>query len=142
MYSPGTSIRVSITLLICWRGPNPDGKGPDLPSAIPPIQASLGGIKIRRVPPVFMPRIPSSSPSMAASPLSLHPTVKINGTEVPVPDDWAGYDQANRDEGFFGAIDIPVPFALLNANTDIQVTFADSGGKVSSMVLDVHTIIP
>ena len=31
MYSPGTSILVSITLLICCLGPNPAGRGPGFP---------------------------------------------------------------------------------------------------------------
>ena len=32
MYSPGTSILVSMTRLICCLGPNPAGKGPGFPS--------------------------------------------------------------------------------------------------------------
>lgn len=70
--------------------------------------------------------------------LSKAPTLTVNGTEVDVPGDWKGYDQANRDD-FFGVIDIDVPIDLLNINNVIEVTFPDTGGRVSSMILNVES---
>jgi hypothetical protein len=67
------------------------------------------------------------------------PTVTVNGTNVDVPNDWAGYDQTNRDD-FFGVIEIPVPVELLNTDNTVTVTFPDSGGRVSSMILNVEAI--
>ncbi|EWH09185.1 Beta-agarase [Catenovulum agarivorans DS-2] len=72
---------------------------------------------------------------------SLKPTLTMNGTQVEVPSDWAGYDQKNRKDGFFGSIDIPVPYNLIKANNQIKVTFPDNGGKVSSMILEVSNKI-
>jgi hypothetical protein len=72
--------------------------------------------------------------------LSKAPVVTVNGTELTVPDDWAGYDQANRDR-FFGALEMDVPFDILQNNNDIQVTFSDAGGHISSMILEVFTEI-
>ncbi|QDT70821.1 Beta-porphyranase A precursor [Planctomycetes bacterium MalM25] len=67
------------------------------------------------------------------------PEVTVNGTQVDVPADWKGYDQANRDD-FFGMIEIPVAIELLQANNDISVTFPDTGGRVSSMILAVEAV--
>jgi len=68
---------------------------------------------------------------------SKQPTVTVNGTEVEMPTDWKGYDQANRDD-FFGMIEIPVPLELIQATTEVGVTFPDAGGHVSSMILQVE----
>jgi len=70
---------------------------------------------------------------------SKKPKVKINGVEVEVPNDWPGYDQKTR-VSFFGAISIPFDYALLRPNTTVEVTFPDSGGHVSSIVMDVNSI--
>jgi len=70
---------------------------------------------------------------------SKKPIVTVNGTEISVPDDWAGYDQATRIS-FFGAIKIPFDRALLQPNTEIEVTFPDAGGHVSSIVMDVNNV--
>ncbi len=67
------------------------------------------------------------------------PQVTVNNIPVDVPDDWKGYDQANRDD-FFGMIEIPVPIELLNSNNTVSVTFPDSGGRVSSMILAVEAV--
>ena len=67
------------------------------------------------------------------------PEVTVNGTTVDVPTDWKGYDQANRDD-FFGMIEIPVPIELLNASNTVSVTFPDSDGRVSSMILAVEAV--
>ncbi|MDX9747808.1 MAG: T9SS type A sorting domain-containing protein [Paludibacter sp.] len=70
---------------------------------------------------------------------SKRPTVTINGTLVEVPVNWKGYDQSNRED-FFGAIDIPIPVSLLKNNNQISVTFPDSGGYISSVVLKLEEL--
>ena len=67
---------------------------------------------------------------------SLAPTVLVNGTYVPVPADWRGYDQATRDQ-FFGVLEIPVSYGLLQSNNTVSVQFPDDGGHVSSVVMQV-----
>ncbi|AWB65264.1 carbohydrate-binding protein [Saccharobesus litoralis] len=71
---------------------------------------------------------------------SKQPIVTINGSSVTVPNDWAGYDQANRKD-FFGAIEIPVPMSLLKKNNQVRLTFPDTQGHVSSVVLEVNKAI-
>ncbi|WP_157600859.1 RICIN domain-containing protein [Persicobacter sp. CCB-QB2] len=65
------------------------------------------------------------------------PVIKVNGTSIPVPQNWAGYDQANRED-FFGVIDIPVSFDLLNTNNTVTIQYPDNGGFISSLILDVQ----
>lgn len=67
------------------------------------------------------------------------PTVTVNGTTVSVPSNWRGYDQTARGAVFFGAIEIPVPLNLIQASNTINLTFPDSGGAVSSLILEVAT---
>lgn len=67
---------------------------------------------------------------------NLTPKVKFNGTDIIVPADWRGYDQADKDR-FFGVIEIPVPYNLLKENNTVDVTFSDNGGHVSSVILQV-----
>ncbi|WP_281989520.1 T9SS type A sorting domain-containing protein [Aquimarina aggregata] len=69
--------------------------------------------------------------------VSKSPKLKINGVEVHVPTNWKGYDQRNRGD-FFGTIDIPFPIELLKVDNTITVNFPDSGGRVSSMILEVE----
>ncbi|WP_111977338.1 Ig-like domain-containing protein [Algibacillus agarilyticus] len=66
------------------------------------------------------------------------PALLVNGNPVTVPNDWAGYDQAARSD-FFGSIEIPVPAEYLQTNNVVSVTFPDSDGRVSSMILEVET---
>ncbi|MEO0605089.1 MAG: T9SS C-terminal target domain-containing protein, partial [Myxococcota bacterium] len=73
--------------------------------------------------------------------MSKMPTLRINGVSVDVPNDWPGYDQANRSD-FFGAIAIPVPANLLKPTTEVSVTFPDDGGRVSTMVLTTEIETP
>ncbi len=68
--------------------------------------------------------------------MSKSPIVKINDIAVHVPSNWKGYDQKNRDD-FFGTIDIPFPIELLKVDNTITVSFPDSGGRISSMILEV-----
>ena len=65
---------------------------------------------------------------------SLRPTVAFNGTLVTVPDDFRGYDQRPRPQ-FFGVIEIPVPYELLQADNTVSVTFDDDGGHISSVTM-------
>ncbi|MEO0963836.1 MAG: T9SS C-terminal target domain-containing protein [Planctomycetota bacterium] len=66
--------------------------------------------------------------------MSKKPTLTVNGRPFTVPDDWPGYDQANRSD-FFGTITVPLPAEVLEPATTVSVTFPDDGGRVSSMVL-------
>lgn len=68
--------------------------------------------------------------------LSLEPTITVNGTNLIVPKDFRGYDQKTRDS-FFGVIEIPVPYHLLQKNNTIDVRFDDTGGYISSMTMQV-----
>ncbi len=65
---------------------------------------------------------------------SLQPEIKVNGTEIDVPNNWRGYDQANRDR-FFGVLEIPVPHELIDNNTEVVITFPDNGGHISSLAI-------
>ncbi len=69
---------------------------------------------------------------------SRHPIIRINGNEIEVPSDYRGDVQVERDQ-FFGALEIPVPFSvLMDGNNQVEVTFGDSGGFVSSCALQVY----
>jgi len=71
---------------------------------------------------------------------SLHPSVKINGTDLDVPTDWRGYDQNNRAD-FFGLLEIPVPYELLqNNNNYVTVKINDAGGFVSTVTMQVKNL--
>jgi hypothetical protein len=63
----------------------------------------------------------------------------MNGINIPVPFNWKGYDQANRKK-FFGAIDIPIPIELIQENNNVDISFPDSGGHLSTLILDVKTL--
>lgn len=66
---------------------------------------------------------------------SKKPEILINGIKVDVPDNWKGYDQADRED-FFGLIEVPFSRDLLVAGQNIvSLSFPDGGGQVSSVVL-------
>lgn len=70
--------------------------------------------------------------------LSKQPKILVNGKQVEVPTNWAGYDQKPRKE-FFGVIQIPVEFNYLKeGNNQVEITFPDNGGRVSSLILNVE----
>jgi hypothetical protein len=69
---------------------------------------------------------------------SKSPTVVVNGQTLSVPTNWKGYDQANRDD-FFGMIEINVPAESVQASNTVSLTFPDSGGHLSSLVLITQT---
>jgi len=68
---------------------------------------------------------------------SKQPIVRVNGTQVAVPTNWAGYDQSTRID-FFGTIEIPFDASLLNASNEVTVQFPDSGGHLASMILQME----
>lgn len=66
-----------------------------------------------------------------------YPEITFNGTKIEVPTDWRGYDQLTRKR-FFGVLEIPIPYNLINnkkENNVVTVTFPNSGGYISSVVL-------
>lgn len=67
---------------------------------------------------------------------SLSPTVTINGTSLSIPNGFRGDDQADRDN-FFGVMEIPVPYQLLQENNEVTVRFPDAGGHVSTVTMQV-----
>jgi len=69
--------------------------------------------------------------------LDLKPAVRLNGEYVLTPTNWAGYDQKNKDT-FFGTLVIPVPMSYLKEENEVTVTFPDSGGKISSVVINTE----
>ncbi|AWB65683.1 hypothetical protein C2869_04175 [Saccharobesus litoralis] len=64
--------------------------------------------------------------------------VFINGKEVNVlPSDWKGYDQSTWNQ-FFGLIEVPINYADLQAaNNTVQLRYAQTGGTVSSVAIQV-----
>ncbi len=67
---------------------------------------------------------------------SLQPKLKVNNKDIKLPKNWRGYNQADRDR-FFGVLEIPVPYDVLQGSNEILVEFPDSGGHISSMSLQV-----
>ena len=69
---------------------------------------------------------------------SLRPTVTVNGTNVNVPTDYRGYDQnlnGRARSSFFGVLEVPVPYNALHQNNTVNITFSDTGGRVSTVAL-------
>lgn len=67
---------------------------------------------------------------------SLYPEVRINDTLLSLPSSFRGDDLLRRDR-FFGVLEIPVPYSALKDSNAISVTFADGGGHVSSVSMQV-----
>ncbi len=65
---------------------------------------------------------------------SKRPKVVLNGTVLNTPTDWIGNNQSNRDR-WFGVIEIPFSTSLLKSNNTVKVSFPDSGGRISSVLL-------
>ncbi len=68
---------------------------------------------------------------------SLKPIVKVNNIEITVPENWRGDDQKDR-ERFFGVLEIPVSYDLLQTNNLVSVEFPDSGGHISTVTMQVY----
>jgi len=69
---------------------------------------------------------------------SKSPNIIVNGVSINVPSNWKGYDQIERDD-FFGTIEIPVPIDIIQENNTVSITFDDSDGYLSSLVLTIET---
>ena len=69
---------------------------------------------------------------------SKSPNIIVNGVSINVPSNWKGYDQSERDD-FFGTIEIPVPIGIIQENNTVSITFDDSDGYLSSLVLTIET---
>ena len=65
------------------------------------------------------------------------PKITVNGIEITVPTNYQGYNQANRDD-FFGMIEIPFTAHLLKTTNNITIEFPDTGGRISSLILNVE----
>ena len=68
---------------------------------------------------------------------SKRPIVNVNNVRLDIPFNWEGYDQSNRKK-FFGAMKIPFPIEILKQNNVVSVKFPDSGGHISSVILNVE----
>ncbi|MEM6643873.1 MAG: T9SS type A sorting domain-containing protein [Bacteroidota bacterium] len=68
--------------------------------------------------------------------LSLKPRVTLNGNNVTVPSNFRGLGQDDRDN-FFGVLEIPVPYAILSENNEVEIAFSDNGGHVSTVTMQV-----
>lgn len=68
---------------------------------------------------------------------SLTPEIKINGKRIPYDGDVIrGGDQKVRKR-FFGVLEIPISADIIKTeNNNIEVTFPDHGGHVSSVIID------
>ncbi len=69
---------------------------------------------------------------------SLHPVVTLNGVAIDVPSNFRGDPQTDRSS-FFGVLEIPFSYALLQSTNSVQVTFPDDGGHVSSVSMRVYS---
>ncbi|TYA73904.1 T9SS type A sorting domain-containing protein [Seonamhaeicola marinus] len=68
--------------------------------------------------------------------LSLTPNIMLNGSSIAIPDNIRGDDQEDRDN-FFGVLEIPIPYDLIQENNEIEVSFSDNGGHISTVTLQV-----
>ncbi len=65
--------------------------------------------------------------------------VTFNGTLLPIPSNWKGYDQTGRID-FFGVLEFDIPYALVNNGTNtVTVTYAKTGGRIASAILSLET---
>jgi len=71
---------------------------------------------------------------------SLQPTITLNGTTLSVPSDWKGYNQSTRND-FFGVLEIPFDYSLLQDNNIVTVAFDDNGGHISTVTMKRLTIL-
>nr|WP_010925623.1 T9SS type A sorting domain-containing protein [Microscilla sp. PRE1]AAK62831.1 MS109, putative beta-agarase [Microscilla sp. PRE1] len=67
---------------------------------------------------------------------SLAPSVLFNGQNIHVPKNFRGDDQEDRAT-FFGVLEIPVSYDLIKQKNEVQITFSDDGGHVSSVAMQV-----
>lgn len=65
---------------------------------------------------------------------SKRPILKFNGTDVTVPFNFRGGDQADRGS-FYGVIEVQIPNELIQVNNTVSLTFGDDGGHVASVTM-------
>jgi agarase len=68
--------------------------------------------------------------------LSLQPIVVINNNPIALPNNFRGDSQIQRDS-FFGVLEIPIDFDILQETNTISITFPDDGGHVSTVTMQV-----
>ncbi|WP_052444620.1 T9SS type A sorting domain-containing protein [Flammeovirga sp. OC4] len=68
--------------------------------------------------------------------LSLKPTVKINGKTLVTNDNIMGDLQEQR-RSFFGMVEVPIDYELLEKNNVVTIQFPESGGHISSVNMRV-----
>lgn len=67
---------------------------------------------------------------------SLIPEVKFNDSILEVPLDFRGDAQSSKSR-FFGMLEVPVPYELIQTDNQISVKFTEDGGHISSLALQV-----
>lgn len=67
---------------------------------------------------------------------NLFPVVTLNGKVLESPSNYSGDPQTLR-KGFFGLLEIPIRNDQIGATNTVEVTFPDTGGFISSMVMQV-----
>ena len=68
--------------------------------------------------------------------LSLVPNVKVNGKSISIPSNFRGGPQTDRDN-YFGVLEIPVPYEVLEPNNKVEIAFPGTGGHVSTVTMQV-----
>ena len=63
------------------------------------------------------------------------PTIRINGKSIKVPTDFRGDDEQKDREIFFGVLEVPVPYKFIEETNEVEITFIDEGGFISSLAL-------
>ena len=73
--------------------------------------------------------------------LFLTPEILVNGNKLEISGDVIrGYDQSTRKQ-FFGVMEIPVnPNYLKPGENEVQVSFPDNGGHISSVILQTQNL--
>ena len=64
------------------------------------------------------------------------PVILFNGKQVLAETDFRGYDQLPRPN-FFGLLEVSIPFELVRERNVVTTIFPDSGGRVSSVALQL-----
>lgn len=68
---------------------------------------------------------------------SKQPLVLVNGVEVTVTPDFMGHEGDDRSV-FFGQLNIPVSYDLLQESNTVSVVYPDTGGHISSVALRAY----
>ncbi len=70
---------------------------------------------------------------------AIYPQIEVNGAKIECPTNHRGDDQRDR-KGFFGVVEIELPYELLHKDNNIVVTFPDSGGYVATATMQVFNL--